>query len=284
MVNDVETVLREIRERVIAENESSASVAVIGSASSSPNIDLPANSNHNASLDRLSAQLSITARAWDRLPPLVSNRSGALRRIEISIKKAFRPLTRWFTWEQVNFNAAVHHALLETLAMLRAQEQELIALRAAIAGEVSIRDQKLGDLERQLQSIQARSELRYGEAKTQFARIDATLKRYSEMMSDLAEEMRKGHADLTNELQARFPQMADDVQAGLEKLAHDLARDFDAKLAEISVELHEEQRVCFKQLSLETNEAAILEDRGRRALESRVEKLEAGEHVKDIAK
>jgi hypothetical protein len=75
---------------------------------------------------------------------------------------------------------------------------------------------------------------------------------------------------LTNELQARFPQMAADVETGLRKLAH----DFDVKLAEISAELHEEQRVCFKQLSLETGEAAILEDRGRRALESRVEKLE----------
>ena len=280
MVNDVETVLREIRERVIAENESNAPVAVVSSASPSPDIDLQAASNHNASLDRLSAQLAITARAWDRLPPLVSNRSGALRRIEISVKKAFRPLTRWFTWEQINFNAAVHHALLETLAMLRTQEQEVMTLRAAIANEVSNRDQKIGELDRQLQSIQARAEsqsndlrallLRRDEAKTQFAHVDATLKRYSEMMSDLAEEMRKGHADLTNELRAQFPQMAADLEAGLQKIA----RDFDVKLLEISAELHEEQRVCFKQLSLETGEAAILEDRGRRALESRVQKLE----------
>ena len=270
MVNDVETVLRQIRERVIAENESSASVAVVSSASPSLDTDLQADSNHSATLDRLSAQLAITARAWDRLPPLVSNQTGALRRIEISIKKAIKPLTRWFTWEQVNFNAAVHHALLETLALLRTQEQELMTLRAAIANEVSNRDQKIGELDRRLQSIQAGAELRHGESKTQFAQVDATLKRYSEMMSDLAEEMRIGQAELTNELQARFPQMAADVEAGLQKIAH----DFDDKLAEISAELQEEQRVCFKQLSLETGEASILEDRGRRALESRVEKLE----------
>ena len=270
MVNDVETVLREIRERVIAEHESSAPVAVIASGSPALDTHQEADSNHRASLDRLSAQLAITARAWDRLPPLISNRSGALRRIEVSIKKAFRPLTRWFTWEQVNFNAAVHHALLETLAMLRTQEQELTALRATIASEVTNREQKIGDLDQQFQSIQARAELRQEEVKTQLAHVEATLKRYSEMMSDLTEEMRKGHADLANELQARFPQMAADVEAGLQKLAH----DFDVKLAEISAELHEEQRVCFKQLSLETAEAAILEDRGRRALESRIEKLE----------
>jgi Mg2+ and Co2+ transporter CorA len=276
MVNDVETVLREIRERVIAENESSAPLAVISSGA--PALDpLPEpDSTRRAALDRLSAQLAITARAWDRLPPLVSNRRGALRRFEVSIKKAFRPLTRWFTWEQVNFNAAVHHALLEALAMLRTQEQELAALRAAIASEA----QTTSDLAQQLQSVQARAEsqsndlralsMRHDEAKTQFAHIDATLRRHSEMMSDLAEEMRKGHADLTNDLQTHFPQMAADVEAGLQKLANDL----DAKLAGISAELHEEQRVCFKQFSLETGEAAILEDRGRRALESRVEKLE----------
>src|SRR5205085_5671162 len=175
MVNDVETVLREIRERVIAENESSAPVAVISSASPSLDTHPQADSNHSPALDRLSAQLAITARAWDRLPPLVSNRSGALRRIEISIKKAIKPLTRWFTWEQVNFNAAVHHALLEALAMLRTQEQELTALRATIANEVNSRDQKIGDLDRQLQSIQASAEsqsndlralsLRHDEAK-----------------------------------------------------------------------------------------------------------------------
>jgi hypothetical protein len=296
MVNDVETVLREIRERVIAEHESTAPVAVIPSASPALDSHPETNSNHSAAVDRLSAQLAITARAWDRLPPLVSNRSGALRRIEISIKKAFRPLTRWFTWEQVNFNAAVHHALLEALAMLRTQEQELSTLRAALTNEVSKHDQKIEELAQQLQMTQARAEsqsndlralsLRHEEAKPQFAHIDATLKRYSEMMSDLAAEMRKGHADLTNELQARLPQMAADVEAGLKKIA----RDFDVRMAEISAELREEQRVCFKQLSLESAEAAILEDRGRRALESRVEKLEAErrtgavEGTKNIAK
>src|SRR2546430_1697311 len=158
MVNDVETVLREIRERVIAENESNAPVAVFAPASPSLDTHPDADSNHSAALDRLSAQLAITARAWDRLPPLVSNRSGALRRIEVSIKKAFRPLTRWFTWEQINFNAAVHHALLESLAMLRTQEQELAGLRATISNEVSNRDQKIGELDRQLQTIQARAQ------------------------------------------------------------------------------------------------------------------------------
>jgi hypothetical protein len=38
--------------------------------------------------------------------------------------------------------------------------------------------------------------------------------------------------------------------------------------------LREEERVCFKQLSLETSEAAILEDRARRKTEALLEQLE----------
>jgi len=47
-----------------------------------------------------------------------------------------------------------------------------------------------------------------------------------------------------------------------------------AEQGALAVELKEEQRVCFRELSLEASEAAILEDRGRRALELRLEKLE----------
>jgi hypothetical protein len=45
-------------------------------------------------------------------------------------------------------------------------------------------------------------------------------------------------------------------------------------LAELATELREDQRVCFRQLSLETSESAVLEDRGRRELLARLETLE----------
>jgi hypothetical protein len=38
-------------------------------------------------------------------------------------------------------------------------------------------------------------------------------------------------------------------------------------------ELRDEQRVCYKQLSLELSESRVLEDRARRELEARLEKL-----------
>jgi len=57
--------------------------------------------------------------------------------------------------------------------------------------------------------------------------------------------------------------------------------DITSRLAELAGELREsdqqlreEQRVCFKQLSLEASEAAISEDRGRRLIQSRLDELE----------
>jgi hypothetical protein len=268
MVNDVETVLREIRERVIAENEPGAPVAVISSAS--PATHSPTDSNQTASLDRLSAELAITARAWDRLPPLVSNRRGALGRLEISLKRIFKPLTRWFTWEQINFNAAVHHALLDALAVVKAQDEQLRAFQQVQAGiEARVEIQA-----NELRAFTESNERRSAELKERLELVDATLKRYSEMMAELAEEMRKGHADLTREVHERFPEMASTLESALKKLDRDFNDRLAASIAEISADFRAEQRVCFKQLSLETSEAAILEDRGRRALESRVEKLE----------
>ena len=260
MVNDVETVLTEIRERVMAESKALAPATVRqDQVAVGNNNEQHSQTNHNAALDRLSVQLGVTARAWDRLPPVISNRRGALSRLEISIKKLFRPLTRWFTWEQVNFNAAVHHALLDALKLLRAQDQELVALRSAIAHQSEKVERDLEAQSSQMRSLAAsRDDFRAG-----LASID-------EMMGGLAEEMRTGHANLTGEMQRRFPEMASDLEAGLKRLA----QDFDVRLAEISADLREEQRVCFKQLSLETSEAAVLEDRGRRALESRVARLE----------
>ena len=250
MITDVETVLKEIRERVIAEHGTALSPPAVSSAPEAVELSLQTDNGRLDSLERLSAQLAVTARAWDRLPPLVSNRRGALARLEIWIKKICRPLTRWFTWEQINFNAATHHALLDALAALKAHEEDLRALHRLQAAQVD----------------QLRTEM-----KEHLAHVDATLQRYSRMMSDLAAEMRKGHQDLTREIHQRFPEMAASMNDRLQKLE----RDLDARVAELSRDLREEQRVCFKQLSLETNEAAVLEDRGRRALESRVERLEA---------
>jgi hypothetical protein len=65
--------------------------------------------------------------------------------------------------------------------------------------------------------------------------------------------------------------------------ASELHAETNARAAELHAELRvrldgmlEEQRVCFKQLSLEAGEAAVTHDRARRQLEARLEAIERG--------
>jgi chromosome segregation ATPase len=79
------------------------------------------------------------------------------------------------------------------------------------------------------------------------------------------------HANLANQVIELADQLrAEDREI---KLQHD--REIDRRLTELAAELKEEQRVCFRQVSLEASESAVLEDRARRALLQRLEKLEA---------
>ena len=219
---EVESILREIRERVLSQERAGQDVV---RTSARPGVTKGGNgagdSGVSGILDRggiageslalVSSYLTTTARAWDRLPPVVSNRSGLSARVELWLKRQVRAVTRWFTWEQVNFNAATHHALRDLLPLLAAYEQELGKLRAQIDAEAEARR---GDLE------QHQTEL-----TTQRVQLEARI------------------AGLVSELRER------------------------------DQHLHDEQRVCFKQLALETSEAGVLEDRARRKTEALLQEL-----------
>src|ERR1700730_18313710 len=148
MVSEVETILNEIRERVRADQEQhsgSATLAVPDETSTTPVVDASAEdrSRNADSLNRLAAHLTTTTRAWDRLPPLYSNRAGMAARLELWTRARLKSLSRWFTWEQVNFNAAVHHALSDTLEALRTQEEALRTQEEALrAQEEALRAQE----------------------------------------------------------------------------------------------------------------------------------------------
>jgi hypothetical protein len=232
---EVESILREIRERVLSEQRAgeAASTRATGAngAGESANIqqvmrrensEIPAEEH----LALINSYLTTTARAWDRLPPLVSNRSGLVARIELWLKRNLKRATRWYAWEQINFNAATHHALRDMLPLLSAHEQELKTLRTQI--EVDVQHRRT-ELERFLNEIEP---LRLA-METQKIQSDSRL---AEIVSDLRE-----------------------------RIQHSL----------------DEQRVSFKQVALETSEAAVLEDRARRKtdallkeLQRRVERLE----------
>lgn len=222
---EVENTLREIRERVrkTADLEAESRRSIGSSAA-----EVSAASRHESStktpeiMERIDAYLTTTARAWDQLPPLVSNRSGGLARLELWVKRRFKQATRWYSWEQINFNAAVHHALRDTLDALLDMEQQLGQLRAEVTAEREARAKQFEQSQIEMMTQRAEIESQRSEMETYRARL----------------------ADLARELREHEGQRLD------------------------------EQRVCFKQLSLEMSEVEVLLDRARRDIETRLEKLE----------
>jgi len=109
-------------------------------------------------LDRLRANLMIAERAQDRLPPVTSYRHGRLAKIELWIKRRLKQATRWFTWEQTNFNAATCESFNTTLTLLARLEQNISNLRDQIdaaptrTGNAEIKE-RLVDIEKKLQTV-----------------------------------------------------------------------------------------------------------------------------------
>jgi hypothetical protein len=270
MVNEVENILNEIRERVRKDHQhdeaqTPRSTPVNGGAQQalSPNSNVQASGAgervNSESLNRLSAHLTTTSRAWDRLPPLYSNRRGGPARFELWIKARLKAMSRWFTWEQVNFNSAVHHALAETLHALSAYQQELAALRIELAKQAAESREgfERGNLE--LTNVRAGIEAQTAELRKDLAARTAAIEGRGA----------KVEARVT-ELTAEVKRTIDEARADLTPRLAELAGEF----RESDQQLREEQRVCFKQLSLETGETAVNEDRGRRLIEARLDKLE----------
>jgi len=227
---EVESILREIRERVLAEQHTRKEGGAIGStmthggngAADSEALNQTTNDNETRTAQNLSlieSYLTTTGRAWDRLPPLLSNRSGFVSRVELWLKRQLKRATHWYTWEQVNFNASAHHALRDLHAVLSAQEQELRKLRAQLAESTA---------------------------------------RQTELNQHHATQLTDLRVDLETERNTQRNQAAALV----------------SELRERDERLQDEQRVCFKQLALETSEAAVLEDRARRKTEALVEELQ----------
>jgi hypothetical protein len=181
----------------------------------------------------IDSYLTTTARAWDRLPPLVSNRNGTAARLELWLKRHLKRASRWFTWEQVNFNAAVHHAIRDTLKVLSDYEQAVKTLRTEIRSATEARRTELERHQGETNKLRAEMEAQRAETAVLSEALKAQRAGLSEQISGVVKEMR-------------------------ERDEH----------------LQDEQRVCFKQLSLETSETAVLEDRARRKAEALLAELQ----------
>ena len=251
---DVEVILNQIRERVVTEENTRTldarptnTEAENGSASVA---------NHDEALSRMESHLAVTSRAWDRLPPIFSNRQGLFARIELWIKKASKPFTRWFTWEQINFNRAANEALVGVVEMLRSNVEEIATLRAQLAAEMH-----------QLRSTVDGQAVELRKIETRLDQIEARLGSSVNSHSQLVAE----HTKLAEQVIELGAAIREEQRASKSEYDQEINR----RLTALAADLKEEQRVCFRQLSLEASESAVLEDRARRSLLARLEKLEA---------
>jgi hypothetical protein len=288
---EVEETLREIRERVLAESARARTGGQLaaqteGAPPAAAEAARAPHANGRASTDalsRLQANLSTTERAWSRLPPLLSYRRGLAARIELWVKRQVKRALHWFTWEQVNFNSAVHHALGDARDALSAHEQRLSAHEQNLSAHeqnLSAHKQKLSAHEQALARAQADiAELRASFEQAR-AESDADRARVSGIQASLAAAESRLAAGI-EQLRAEQQAFAETLRADRRALADGLRDEQRARAAEALAEMREradrlleEQRVCFKQLSLEAGETAVRADRARRQLEARLEALE----------
>jgi hypothetical protein len=245
---EVEETLREIRERVLATAPARVTehAPVSTTTRNGGGVDSPSPQSGDATdaLARMDANLSTTARAWSRLPPVLTYRRGALARFELWLKHLVKRAVHWFTWEQVNFNSAAHNALGDARAALDTHEHALAHLR-----------EELGGLREEFGRLRADVESGASRASEIEARVSSAESRFDSRLAEMQGALASGLDNLRGEQNAR----ADELSNALRDRTDGLL---------------EEQRVCFRQFSLEASELAVTQDRARRAVESRLEALE----------
>jgi hypothetical protein len=256
---EVESTLREIRERVVAESsrasiaaphspDAAASAEASGGVVEASGIGAVRGGAGGEALARMQANLATTERAWSRLPPVMSYRRGAVARVELWLKRLIKRAAHWFTWEQVNFNSAAHNALSDAHAAL-AELRDALRRQQAEAESNAVR---LSELHARLDAFESR----LGNTE---AHVNQALAQLASDMRQVVAEQRAGveqlHADRREQLAALATGLREEARERVERAL-------------------EEQRVCFKQLSLEASEAAVAQDRARRQIEARIEALE----------
>lgn len=148
----------------------------------------------NGDLDRLRAGVVTARRAQDRLPPVTTYRRGFVARLDLWVKRKLKTATRWFTWEQANFNAATVTSLESTARLLAQLEADLSDLRSSIQshelaerdGSVAVVDARLAKLESSVQTLLTEIE---AERTEQTRRIDLLIEEQRVCFRQLALEI-----------------------------------------------------------------------------------------------
>src|ERR1044072_4426489 len=96
---EVKNTLREIRERVLADAQRRTPVTN-GVTAATSGTEAGVANGHTApsseALARRDATLATPARAWSRLPPILSYRRGASARFELWLKGLIKRAVHWF--------------------------------------------------------------------------------------------------------------------------------------------------------------------------------------------
>ncbi|PYS74114.1 MAG: hypothetical protein DMF69_02815 [Acidobacteria bacterium] len=303
---EVADILQEIRNRVRAAGEPSESIAAQGANGFSSEVVAEPGGPAVAESRNGYPSLSIMARAWDRLPPVITNRSGTSARLELWVKAKLKSALRWFTWEQVNFNAATHHTFLELISSITTHQQELVRLQNQLKTEIDNQfaanalagKQQLDSQQKQIDS--QRSELKAQRAELlreikargmqldqQQASLNSQQVEFKKLQSQLNVRLTELDTQQTkiaaqlDELKAQQLVEKEDARLRVDQALESQQAAAQSQLALLVKEFRErderlldEQRVCFKQLSLELSESHVLQDRARREIESQLRKLE----------
>ncbi len=138
---EVEEVLRQIRRNLRAERSLLQNAHL-----------LPDTGDVRQALAQTQVSLAVAERAWNRLPPVMSDRSGSTARLELWTKRLIKRLTHWFTWEQVNFNAAVNKALRATSSVLTTHDKQHADMQLKLE-ELSAKIEELSALKAELEAL-----------------------------------------------------------------------------------------------------------------------------------
>lgn len=245
---EVVNILAEIKERVGAARDPVM-------PRQEPNVPNSQSSIGGAAAKADYSGLTVLSRAWNRLPPVASNRSGAPARLELWIKSKLQRMLRWLTWEQVNFNAATHQMFLDVVESLATQQQQIAAISKATE-----------ELELLQQEVNRDITTRHHQTRTIVDAHEAHLLAQRSLLATMHAELNANAAAIA--ALEDFNEQVAGTKSQLEGLINEI-RERDERVTD-------EQRVCFKQLSIELTELQTLMDRARRDLDARMAKLEAG--------
>ena len=215
--------------------------------------------------------MSLPARRKKRARRRRSPRHQLSRQAAAPQRGLFQRGTNWSAEQQWEFNRQIATALIEAVRSCQATIANQEARIANVAGEIAAvfsMTERLHELQHRLQALEDRVDGEHEAALSQARRIEDVGARVEKVQERVSEELETAHARQEASEAASQEAMRGHTAATAQQL--DEIRN---EIRDRIQHLLDEQRVCIRQLSLQTTEEAVLADRARRATELRLEEL-----------